>query len=85
MDAAFLFEHFERPAQRAAPDAQLGRESPFRRDSSVDGEVSLLDELAHLAESLIASVHDPAADYTDLQYDTTGAAAMAPATAPCRG
>ena len=61
IDAAFLFEHLERSAQRAAPDAQFGRESPLRRDASVDGEVAFLDERAHFAESLIGSVHGIAA------------------------
>jgi hypothetical protein len=61
IDAAFLLEYFERSAQRAAPNAQLGRESSLRRDASVDGEVAFLDECTHFAKSLIASVHGPAA------------------------
>jgi hypothetical protein len=49
MNAAFLFQHFERPAQRAAPDVQLAGKSSLRRYSSVGGEVALLDEIAYFA------------------------------------
>jgi len=57
VDSALLFEHIERPPQRTAPDTQLSRERPFRRNASIDGEISRLDEVAHFAQSLIASIH----------------------------
>jgi hypothetical protein len=57
VDPALLLEHIERAPQRAAPDTELGSQRPFRRDSPIDGEISRLDEVPHLAQSLIAWIH----------------------------
>jgi hypothetical protein len=59
VDAALLFEHIQRAPQRAAADAQLVGESSFGRDSSVGGDALPLDEIEHLAQRGIASVHMP--------------------------
>jgi hypothetical protein len=57
VDPAFLLENIQRAPHGARADAEFRSQSPFRRDSSIEGNILLLlDEVSHLTQLLFVLV-----------------------------